>query len=98
MKNKSIIAVLSLLLLAGYFFALRYQLKSPNKVLTAIKAHFNHVEAAFIDYTPENYKKLGLETMIYRGGITTADGEFEFIADAYSGELLDTTEITTAWL
>ncbi|ULG71352.1 hypothetical protein [Macrococcus brunensis] len=95
MKLKSIIAGTTLLLIAGYFFSLRYQLKNPDKVLTEIKKQYSDIEGAYIDYTPENYKKLGLETTIYRGGIITAAKEYDFIADAYSGELIDTTEITT---
>ena len=42
---------------------------------------------------PEDYQKHALKTKIYRGGIMrTRDGErqqFEFIADAYTGSVLD---------
>lgn len=56
MKLKSIIAGTTLLLIAGYFFSLRYQLKNPDKVLTEIKKQYSDIEGAYIDYTPENYK------------------------------------------
>lgn len=95
MKLKSMIAGTTLILIAGYLFSLRYQLQNPAKVLAEIKQQYTDVEGAYIDYTPENYKKLGLETTIYRGGVITATSEYDFIADAYSGELIDTTEITT---
>ncbi|GGB02821.1 hypothetical protein ERX37_00800 [Macrococcus hajekii] len=93
MKIKSVIASITLTLLTGYLFAQRYQLKSPDKVLTGIKQLYHDVEASYINYHPENYKKLGLETLIYKGGISTPEGSYEFIANAYTGELLDTKEM-----
>ncbi|MFK4997395.1 hypothetical protein ACI2OX_07100 [Bacillus sp. N9] len=43
--------------------------------------------------TPENYQKSAIQTKVYRGGITcNKDGtreQFEFIADAYTGTVID---------
>ena len=42
---------------------------------------------------PEDYQKYAIKTKVYRGGITRrVNGEqqqFEFIADAYSGSVID---------
>ncbi|KAA1038401.1 hypothetical protein [Macrococcus equipercicus] len=85
-------------LVIGYAFSRRYRLLNPHQLLEDIKQKFNGVESSFIVYTPERYKRFGVETQIYRGGITTNfddyKEEYEFIADAYTGQLIDCIEVT----
>ncbi|TDM07670.1 PepSY domain-containing protein [Macrococcus lamae] len=85
-------------LVAGYLFSRRYRLMNPELLLEDMKKKFNGVESSFIVYTPERYKKFGVETQVYRGGVTTNfdnyKEEFEFIVDAYTGQLIDCVEMT----
>lgn len=51
------------------------------------------IDGSWIQLKREDYRKYALVTKIYRGGISCKkDGkqqQFEFIADAYTGRLLD---------
>lgn len=98
--NKKYLVVFPLFIIAliGYYWSRRYQLQHPHQLLNAVKQKFVGVESSYISYTPERYKKFGVETEIYRGGLTTNfdsyKEEFEFIIDAYTGELIDCIEVT----
>ncbi len=85
-------------LVLSYVFSRRYRLKNPYQLLEDVKDKFNGVESSFIVYTPERYRKFGVETEVFRGGVTTNFDnyreEFEFIVDAYTGQLIDCLEVT----
>lgn len=70
---------------------------SADKVLVQAKTAFKKsgpISGSWINMTSEPFKKGPLDYQIYRGGITrNADGtveQFEFIADAATGAILDT--------
>lgn len=67
-----------------------------EKVLAHVKQAFKKegsIDGSWMQMKPEDYKKYAIQTKVYRGGIMrTQDGEkqqFEFIADAYTGSVLD---------
>ncbi|GIN57671.1 hypothetical protein J8TS2_19900 [Lederbergia ruris] len=69
---------------------------SGEKVLADIKHAFKKegsIDGSWMQMKPEDYQKHAIKTKVYRGGIMrTRDGEreqFEFIADAYTGSVLD---------
>ncbi|GIN88149.1 hypothetical protein J6TS2_45350 [Heyndrickxia sporothermodurans] len=69
---------------------------SSETVLTRVKKDFKEatiVEGSWIQLTKEDYEKFPIKTKIYRGGITCRMNEerkqYEFIADAYTGSVLD---------
>lgn len=69
---------------------------SSENVLAKIKKAFKEegpIDGSWIQMTQEDYEKYAIKTKVYRGGITChRDGErkrFEFIADAYTGSVLD---------
>lgn len=84
--------------IVGVLWSRRYQLQNPKLLLNDVKQKFNGVESSYITYTPERYKRFGVETEIYRGGLSTSfddlKKDFEFIIDAYTGELIDCKEVT----
>jgi predicted small secreted protein len=74
---------------------------SADKVLMQAKAAFKKsgpISGSWINMTSESYKKGPLDYQIYRGGITrNGDGtveQYEFIADAATGAILDTYPLT----
>lgn len=76
----------------------KYELKNPAKLLQGIKHQFIGVESSYISYTPERYRKFGMETQIFKGGVTTnydnVIEDYEIIFNAYTGELIDCINIT----
>lgn len=94
-------------LLAGTFLgsalAYTYQANKSLKrtqILDQVKALFlreGPIEGAWIEETPAPYTDQSHDTKAYFGGITrTEDGElkqYQFAADANSGELLDVYKI-----
>ncbi|MGE8206280.1 PepSY domain-containing protein [Heyndrickxia sp. NPDC080065] len=74
---------------------------SSETVLTKVKNAFKEstiVDGSWIQLTKEDYVKFPIHTKIYRGGITCRIEEerkqYEFIADAYTGSVLDIYPIT----
>ena len=70
--------------------------KSSEEVLITLKQQFKkdgHIEGTWIYMKPEYYQNGYTSIPAYRGGITQViDGEskeFEFVADAYQGILLE---------
>ena len=70
--------------------------KSSEEVLITLKQQFKkdgHIEGTWIYMKPEYYQNGYTSIPAYRGGITQViDGEskeFEFVADAYQGVLLE---------
>jgi predicted small secreted protein len=85
---------------AGTFFAQKAVTSSTNvsaeKVLARVKEAFNKegtIEGSWIQMKPEEYQKFGIETTIYKGGVSRRrNGEleqYEFIADASTGTIMD---------
>jgi predicted small secreted protein len=85
---------------AGALFAQKAVTSSPTvaaeKVLARVKEAFNKegiIEGSWIQMKPEQYQKLGIDTTVYKGGISRRrDGEleqYEFIADASTGTIMD---------
>ena len=76
-----------------------YQMQSPDDILTAVKQKMNEtgkVIGSWILMTPEPFKKNGLQTQVFKGGLTRIlDGEqkqYEFFADAKTGTIIDIVE------
>ncbi|MCE4956380.1 hypothetical protein [Macrococcoides caseolyticum] len=88
--------IIPIAIIAGFTL---YQLKQflamkhPETVLKDVIAQFNQVTGSVIVYEPEKQEKFGQVAHIYRGIINTRDKDFEFTADAYTGEIIDTKEI-----
>ncbi|MBS4195072.1 PepSY domain-containing protein [Bacillus sp. FJAT-49870] len=73
---------------------------SGEEVLANVKRAFKKegkIDGSWLQMKPEDYKKYAIKTKVYRGGISTRqDGErqqYEFIADAYTGSVLDINPI-----
>jgi len=69
---------------------------SSETVLANVKKAFKEegpIDGSWIQMTKEDYTKYAIKTKVYRGGITTShNGErmqYEFIADASTGSVLD---------
>jgi predicted small secreted protein len=103
LKWKSFIYGLTLGLAATYFVKRAINEKtyvSSELVLNKVKKMFKAqgpVHGSWIMTTPEPYTKSALQTKVYRGGIsrTVSDGveQYEFIADAYTGAIMDVYKI-----
>lgn len=93
-------------LVAGYLAneaVKQSSLVSGEKVLQNVKLAFKEngsVDGSWIKFRPEEYEKYNVKTEVYRGGITTKqDGEtkqFEFLADAKTGTVIDVYPVTYA--
>lgn len=85
--------------ISGYFISKTVNEQVPisaEKVLANVKQAFKKegsIDGSWLQMKPEEYQKYAIKTKIYRGGITrTRNGEreqFEFIADAFTGSVLD---------
>lgn len=77
----------------------RKQFKYYNSedILKQVKSRFNNVEASYILHIPKTHQKFDVETKVFHGGITTIYNDqpknYEFIADAFSGQIIDIYEI-----
>ncbi|MCJ7842775.1 hypothetical protein MUB24_18205 [Lederbergia sp. NSJ-179] len=99
MNWKSFIAGSITGLIGGYCLRKVVEEKVPlsgERVLTSVKNAFKKegsIDGSWLQMKPEDYQKHAIKTKIYRGGIMrTHQGErqaFEFIADAYTGSVLD---------
>ena len=76
-----------------------YQTYSPDDILTAVKKKMNEtgkVIGSWILMTPEPFEKNGLQTQVFKGGLTRIiDGEqkqYEFFADAKTGTVMEIVE------
>ncbi|HEY4554240.1 MAG TPA: PepSY domain-containing protein [Bacillaceae bacterium] len=86
-------------LIGGYLVSEAAKKKVPisgEKVLFQVKRAFKEegkIDGSWLQTKPEDYKKHAVRTKVYRGGITrNVNGErqqFEFIADAYTGSVID---------
>jgi predicted small secreted protein len=74
---------------------------SPEKVLETVKSQFKQhgpISGSWIHMEAETYEKHPIKYRVYKGGISrNRDGEneqFEFIADAASGTLIDVNQLS----
>jgi predicted small secreted protein len=95
----------SLILGAGVGFIGGYLVKdtvtsrtyiSAERVLLQVKKSFKRegtIDGSWIHMKTEDYQKHAIKTKVYRGGISRSQNgqlqQFEFIADAYTGSVLD---------
>lgn len=93
--------ILSFLLGALTFFLIdRNKAVNPDRVLNQVKNDFRAdgpIEGSWIEMTKVPWSKYAYQTEVYYGGISRIEGgklkHYEFIADAYSGTLVDLYEI-----
>lgn len=91
---------IGVVLAGSYFYVLNMNKQKyipANKVIDSVKSYFKHVTGSYILYEPTTYRKFGIEYEVYKGGISAErNGEiyhYEFIADAYDGQIIDIIEI-----
>lgn len=84
---------------AGAFFYRETQPKKANLVLDDVKTHFEFsgkITGSWIDYDPVEYDLFESKPLVYIGGISRQEDSgivtYNFIADAYTGEILDIYE------
>jgi predicted small secreted protein len=77
------------------------RLISAEKVLKDVKLTFKKegsIDGSWIGMKPEDYQKHHVSTKVYKGGISRRkDGEleqYEFVADAYTGTVVDVYPLT----
>lgn len=104
-EKQLLISVVAFLLSFGlvlivYMLATSDNKMKSQKVLQSIKDMYKAegpIEGSWIEMTAVEYEHNGVETKVYYGGITrTEDGvinQYEFIADAYTGEVLETFKL-----
>jgi predicted small secreted protein len=99
MNWKSFILGAAVGLIGGYAAKEIINLKtnvSPEKVLDQVKKQFNQngpISGSWIHMEAEPYEKQDIKYRVYKGGISKnnngSNEQFEFIADAQTGTLLD---------
>ena len=74
---------------------------SPEKVLDHVKKHFKQngpISGSWIHMESEPYEKHQIHYQVYKGGISKNNNgvteQFEFIADASTGTLLDVNHVS----
>ncbi|EKU50257.1 hypothetical protein [Staphylococcus massiliensis] len=102
-RNIMLLSGLSVVVAGGAITSLillrekNYQMYNPDKIIKEVKSTFHDVEASYIVKQPSTYSKFGIEYEVFQGGITARLNNklthYEFIADAYSGQLIDIKEI-----
>lgn len=76
------------------------QALDPDHILDYVKKQFlkeGPIEGSWIEMTQSPSKKVAIETDVYYGGISRYEEDqlvqYEFIADAYTGSILDVYKI-----
>lgn len=104
-EKQLLISVVAFLLSFGLVILVYMLATSDNKiksqkVLQSVKGSFKAdgpIEGSWIEMTAVEYDHNGEQTKVYYGGITrTEEGvinQYEFIADAYTGEILETFKL-----
>lgn len=84
---------------AGALFYHENQPKKANLVLKEVKEQFQNqgtITGSWIDYEPVEYDLYDSKPLVYVGGISRKEDDelvtYNFIADAYTGEILDIYE------
>lgn len=90
--KKRYLLVIPVAIAALYYSRNHVAMKHPKKVLEETKQAYRDVTGSAINYTPEKVIKFGAITHVYRGMINTPKSNYEFIADCYTGELIDVQE------
>lgn len=88
---------------AGFFAYFLVDQKTPvnaDKILNRVKVQFKEegpIEGSWIEMTKVPWKKYSYETKVYYGGISRIENgqvaQYEFVADAYSGTLMDVYKV-----
>ncbi|AVP37331.1 hypothetical protein DOS70_06065 [Staphylococcus felis] len=89
------------LALAGSYFYVLNMNKThyypAEKIIKSVRSYFKDVSGSYILYEPTTYRKFGIEYEVYKGGISAERNgkvyNYEFIADAYNGQVMDIFEI-----
>lgn len=88
------------LVLVIYALVNRDEKLSSEKVLNRAKDSFKEkgpIQGSWIEMTPYDYNDQGQATQVYYGGVTRLENnqpaQYEFTADAYTGEVLKVTTI-----
>lgn len=104
-KNYGLLILISFILsffigALSFFFIDRHTAVNPDSVLDQVKNSFRKegpIEGSWIEMTKVPWSKHALQTDVYYGGLSRKeDGKikhYEFLADAYTGSLLDIYEI-----
>lgn len=94
-----LLATGTLLGIAGSMLWRELRLKQPEEVLTFVKKQFETqgtVTGSWIDYDPVEYDVYESRPLVYYGGISrqedTGITTYQFICDAYTGDLIDIFE------
>lgn len=84
---------------AGTIFYRENQPKKANLVLEEAKEHFQSqgkITGSWIDYEPVEFDLFESKPLVYVGGISRQEDKdivtYNFVADAYTGEILDIYE------
>ena len=94
-------AVISFILGAVAFFLIdRKTPVSADKILNNVKDQFREdgpLEGSWIEMTKVPWKKYAYDTDVFYGGVSRMENgkvaQYEFVADAYTGALMDIYEI-----
>lgn len=84
----------------SFFLIDRHRAVNPDSILDQVKSSFRKegpIEGSWIEMTKVPWSKHALETEVYYGGLSRVEEgkikHYEFLADAYTGSLLDIYEI-----
>lgn len=103
-EEKSLLVPLAILttvlsFLLGFFTFFLMDKKVPvhaDKILNQVKQQFKAdgpIEGSWIEMTKVPWKKYSYDTKVYYGGISRFEegeiAQYEFVADAYTGSLMD---------
>lgn len=87
------LTVISALALYRYLTRKRY---NPEKLLEEVKSYFMEVNYSYIIHEPFVHPQLNNNRLVYQGGISIIKNgstiDYDFYADAYTGEVLDIIE------
>ncbi|GKT03715.1 hypothetical protein [Furfurilactobacillus entadae] len=76
--------------------------KHPDRILAKVKASFQKtgdLDGSWIEHRPVPFKKRASDVLVYRGGVTRQENHhtvvYAFLADIYSGKVLDVWKVAT---
>lgn len=94
-----LVATGALVGVAATLLVKEFKPKHPSLVLEQVKQTFQEngsITGSWIDYDPIEYDLFDSLPLVYLGGISKQEGEeivtFNFVADAYTGDIIDIFE------
>ncbi|TVT29754.1 hypothetical protein FO441_05600 [Salinicoccus cyprini] len=96
-KIIGIILLFAIILIPPYVWFRRNRHIRPESIIDALHSRYEGISFISIDHRTARSKFLGIDRDVYRGRLhmnsRRGKARYQFTADAYTGEIMETTEL-----